>query len=52
MTNFEDARGVSTCAICHHGISRYVFCGCNPFLVTQVGERKGLHPQNKSIDPP
>ncbi|PIO38273.1 hypothetical protein AB205_0087860 [Aquarana catesbeiana] len=24
--------GVSTCAICHHGISMYTFCGCNPFL--------------------
>ncbi|PIO10909.1 hypothetical protein AB205_0200480 [Aquarana catesbeiana] len=34
------------------GISMYTFCGCNPFLVTQVGERKGLHPQNTSIDPP
>ncbi|PIO12566.1 hypothetical protein AB205_0205040 [Aquarana catesbeiana] len=21
----------------------YTFCGCNPFLATQVGERKGLH---------
>ncbi|PIO27825.1 hypothetical protein AB205_0106020 [Aquarana catesbeiana] len=30
----------------------YMFCGCNPFLATQVGERKGLHPQNTSIDLP
>ncbi|PIO32450.1 hypothetical protein AB205_0078310 [Aquarana catesbeiana] len=30
----------------------YVFCGCNPFLATLVGERKGLHPKNTSIDSP
>ncbi|PIO26023.1 hypothetical protein AB205_0003020 [Aquarana catesbeiana] len=27
-------------------------CGCNPFLASQVAERKGLHPRNTSIDPP
>ncbi|PIO11731.1 hypothetical protein AB205_0101270 [Aquarana catesbeiana] len=43
---------LSTCAICHHGISRYAFWVCNPFLATKVDERKGLHPLNTSIDPP
>ncbi|PIO21584.1 hypothetical protein AB205_0040140 [Aquarana catesbeiana] len=50
--NFEDTHGVSRCAICHQGISMYAFGGCNPFLVTLVVERKWLHPQNTSIDPP
>ncbi|PIO30968.1 hypothetical protein AB205_0173430 [Aquarana catesbeiana] len=30
----------------------YAFCRCNPFLATQVAERKGLYPRNTSIDPP
>ncbi|PIO25728.1 hypothetical protein AB205_0216150 [Aquarana catesbeiana] len=30
----------------------YAFWGCNPFLNNKVAERKGLHPQNTSLDPP
>ncbi|PIO41128.1 hypothetical protein AB205_0101380 [Aquarana catesbeiana] len=50
--NFEDAHSVSTCAICHHGRSMDAFWGCNPLLNSKVAERKGLPPQNTSLDPP
>ncbi|XP_077319634.1 uncharacterized protein LOC143942265 [Lithobates pipiens] len=33
-------------------LAMYAFCACNPFLKTQVGERKVLHPQNTSMCPP
>ncbi|PIO09693.1 hypothetical protein AB205_0040400 [Aquarana catesbeiana] len=49
--NFEEAHSVSTCAICDHGRSMDAFWGCNPFLNNKVAERKGLHPQNMSLDP-
>ncbi|PIO09522.1 hypothetical protein AB205_0141960 [Aquarana catesbeiana] len=49
--NFEEAHSVSTCAICHRGRSMEAFWGCNPFLNNKVAERKGLLPQNMSLDP-
>ncbi|PIO10893.1 hypothetical protein AB205_0040240 [Aquarana catesbeiana] len=50
--NLEDAHSVPTCAICHHGRSMEAFWGCNPFLNNKVAVRKGLPPQNTSLDPP
>ncbi|PIO11111.1 hypothetical protein AB205_0019380 [Aquarana catesbeiana] len=50
--NFEDAHSVSTCAICHHRRSMDAFWGCIPFLNNKVDVRKGLLPQNTSLDPP
>ncbi|PIO10430.1 hypothetical protein AB205_0091990 [Aquarana catesbeiana] len=49
---FRKADSVPICAICHHGRSRDAFCGCNPFLNNKVAVRKGLLPQNMSLDPP
>ncbi|PIO09168.1 hypothetical protein AB205_0058110 [Aquarana catesbeiana] len=50
--NLEDAHSVPTCAICHHRRSMDTFWKCNPFLNNKVAERKGLLPQNTSLDPP
>ncbi|PIO24083.1 hypothetical protein AB205_0008360 [Aquarana catesbeiana] len=44
--------------VCQHVLSAITgdqcmrFRGCNPFLNNKVAERKGLHPQKTSIDPP
>ncbi|PIO09601.1 hypothetical protein AB205_0103740 [Aquarana catesbeiana] len=50
--NLEDAHSAPTRAICHHGRSMDAFWGCNPFLNNKVAVRKGLFPQNTTLDPP
>ncbi|PIO38892.1 hypothetical protein AB205_0128560 [Aquarana catesbeiana] len=36
INQFSDAHGVSSCAIFHQGITMYLFCVCNPFILKML----------------